>query len=57
MSELNVDKFPISSLKPKLETRATSFALKYPEYDGRGVVIAILDSGVDAESGGLTVSH
>ena len=57
MAELNVEKFPISSLKPKIETRVSQFIQKYPNYDGRNVVIAILDSGVDAKSNGLTVSH
>lgn len=55
MSELNVESFPIKSLKPKCETRATQFIQKYPNYDGRNVIIAVLDSGVDPKSSGLTV--
>jgi tripeptidyl-peptidase-2 len=32
---------------PNTETTAKSFIEKYPTYDGRGVVVAVLDSGVD----------
>uniref|UniRef100_A0A336M1F3 Tripeptidyl-peptidase 2 n=1 Tax=Culicoides sonorensis TaxID=179676 RepID=A0A336M1F3_CULSO len=46
-------KFPINALVPKNETGALNFIRKYPEYDGKGVTIAIFDSGVDARASGL----
>jgi tripeptidyl-peptidase-2 len=43
----SMDDFPVWALQPRIETGATSFLAKYPEYDGRGTVIAIFDSGED----------
>lgn len=48
-------KFPINSLVPKNETGALNFITKYPQYDGKGVTIAIFDSGVDPKAAGLRV--
>ncbi|OQR76824.1 tripeptidyl-peptidase 2-like [Tropilaelaps mercedesae] len=45
--------FPEAALLPKQETGAQAFLSKYPTYDGRGIVIAIFDSGVDPRATGL----
>ena len=46
------DEFDFSSVVPKSEIQATEFLIENPEFDGRGVVIAIFDTGVDP--GGLS---
>ena len=45
MEGTNVSSFPTWALQPRAETGARQFLNKYPEFDGRGTVIAILDSG------------
>ena len=47
--------FPKSVLVPKAVTEAEAFLLKHPTWDGRGITIAILDTGVDPEANGLQV--
>lgn len=45
--------FPVWGLLPKHETGVTQFLSKYPVYDGRGIRIAIFDSGIDPGANGL----
>ena len=47
--------FPVCDLVPKKETGADRFLLKNNDYDGRGIVIAVFDTGVDPGGDGLKV--
>ena len=48
--------FPLSMVIPKDETRASHFLSANPTYDGRGIVVGILDTGVDPGAIGLTTT-
>jgi len=53
----NIDtSFPHISMTPKVEIGAINYLQKYPTCDGRGIKIAILDTGVDPLASGLQVT-
>eukprot|EP00250_Pteridium_aquilinum_P012313 c20649_g1_i1 orf=679-4899(-) len=43
----------LSGIMPKKDIGAERFLAAHPEYDGRGIVIAIFDSGIDPAAAGL----
>mmetsp|Transcript_33172 Transcript_33172/g.65106 ORF Transcript_33172/g.65106 Transcript_33172/m.65106 type:complete len:1415 (+) Transcript_33172:43-4287(+) len=48
--------FPVEGIMPKREIGAAQFIEKHPNYDGRGVVVAIFDTGCDQNTEGLQVT-
>lgn len=47
--------FPVAACLPKQTTGAVHLLTKYPQYDGRGVKIAVIDTGIDPLANGLQV--
>jgi tripeptidyl-peptidase-2 len=53
-ASLDLPDFPLSSSRvPDAETQAKTFLTKHPDYDGRGMVIAVMDTGCDPGAPGL----
>ena len=50
-----MDHFPKSVLIPKAVTGAEGFLSTHPSLDGRGIVVAVLDTGIDPSASGLQV--
>jgi len=48
--------FPSFAMIPKAETETTSFLQQFPSCDGRGIVVAVLDCGIDPGAPGLQVT-
>ncbi len=55
-SSINIDtQFPVGGCLPKQPTGALQLLTKYPQYDGRQVIIAIIDTGIDPSANGFQV--
>ena len=48
--------FPSSGIVPREETQADLFTTANPTFDGRGVIIGVLDTGIDPAAEGLQIT-
>ncbi|CAF3913980.1 unnamed protein product, partial [Rotaria sp. Silwood1] len=58
MNCLSVDidtHFPVAGCLPKQPTGALQLLTKHPQYDGRQITIAVIDTGIDPLANGLQV--
>ncbi len=56
LSSVNIDThFPVGGCLPKQPTGALQLITKHPQYDGRQVTIAVIDTGIDPLASGLQV--
>lgn len=46
---------PFNALTPKDDTQAGEFLRRHPSYDGRGIIVAVLDTGIDPGAAGLSI--
>lgn len=55
-SRLLASAFPLEELTNKEATQSAAFVRSNPTFDGRGIIIAVLDTGVDPFAPGLQVT-